>query len=156
MKEASEKYGPYLPPDDGSPFLTHRLNRMWNDLSSEQRSGWYARASGDTNVPLSDSMRDAGSSYSPILHHLGGGAYSGGSPAASAKRTHFPVSDTGAFEYTKMETSEVHSPYSVTSDEPYGGSSTLHSRSQSPTMGEAPQSNLAHIPRPPNAWILFR
>lgn len=142
LKRTSERYGPFLPTDDGSPLLAHRLRRMWDDLSTEQRNHWFQAAyevendhHGDSRIPYS--IGTESQPYSPV--------------SASASTTRFPVGMDGMpRQYSNANTPDLRSPASFLDDE---AGSSLRSRSQSP--GEDHPST-SHIPRPANAWILFR
>ncbi|KAG8806224.1 hypothetical protein FRC17_005116, partial [Serendipita sp. 399] len=195
VKRSSDQFGPFLPDDDGSPFLAHRLSRMWNDLSTEQRGQWLSRAGADPSSP----------STLNIAAGTGAGESSGGGASVGAARLlHYSPSPTatGSFPRSKMSpitkgdeyntgtsagmsmggagmssygSPEVRSPASVyyldDADLPPAGSgaggsgpSMIRSRSQSPSPYYNPTTTSAvlsglgssHVPRPPNAWILFR
>jgi hypothetical protein len=150
MKAASEKYGPYLPPDDGSPFLSSRLTRMWNDLSPEQRAGWYARAARELNSEFAFESR------SPHLSPSGSVLCTPPSTAVSAARTTFSGSESIGGFTGRTDTMDTRSPGSFIEEDPMGGPSALHSPSESPGPGDDTGNSQSHVPRPPNAWILFR
>lgn len=150
MKAASEKYGPYLPPDDGSPFLAHRLTRMWNDLSPEQRAGWYARAAGESSSEPLIEGRSPQSTPSGSYH------FTPPSTAVSVTRTSLSGSESLMRSSSRADSLDHRSPGSYTEDELMGGTSALQRRSESPLPGDEAGGSQSHVPRPPNAWILFR
>jgi hypothetical protein len=147
MKTASEKFGPYLPPDDGSLFLSSRLARMWNDLSPGQQAGWYARAAGELNSELVFENR------SPHLSPSGGVLF--GLPSTATRTTFSGSESIGGFT-GRMDTMDTRSSGSFMEEDPMGGHSSMHSPSESPGPGDDAGSSQSHVPRPPNAWILFR
>lgn len=150
VKAASDKFGPYLPPDDGSPFLAHRLTRMWNDLSSEQKAGWYARAAGEASSDFTSGWR------SPLLNTPSSARQTPPSTGVSASRASMANVEGHEGHFYNFDMSEHRSPASLHDEEPLGAPSTLESRSQSPLPNEESGPSQSHIPRPPNAWILFR
>ncbi|KAG8787851.1 hypothetical protein FRC19_000700 [Serendipita sp. 401] len=157
VKRSSDQFGPFLPEDDGSPFLAHRLSRMWNDLSAEQRASWLSRASSESmneHSPVtgsrhcSPSSSTAAAAFAQMRSRLTG----------DENTVSFNSSTTAGAYASYGNTPELRSPASFMTDDVesmHGGPSSLRSRSQSPHMGEEGASS-SHVPRPPNAWILFR
>lgn len=153
IKQASEKYGPFLPPDDGSPFLAHRLHRLWDDLSKEQQLEYYARAATEINSESVEVSQKSSRPYSPQLRSASSGYASPTFGAGSAARTRFSPYEIPEHHHMSTHTPEMRSPVFSNDDDPSCGS--VRSRSQSPA-GEDGQPHSSHVPRPPNAWILFR
>ncbi|KIM29491.1 hypothetical protein M408DRAFT_22846 [Serendipita vermifera MAFF 305830] len=155
IKQASEKYGPFLPPDDGSPYLALRLHRLWQDLSKEQRLEYYARVTAsETNPEGLDVSQKPSRPYSPQFRSASTGYTSPPLTTASGPaRPRYSPYEIPEPHNLSAQTPELRSPVFSTDDDPSCGS--VRSRSHSP-MGEDGQPTQSHVPRPPNAWILFR
>ena len=155
IKQASEKYGPFLPPDDGSPFLALRLHRLWQDLSHEQRLMYYTRAAVENNPESLETSQRIPPTYSPLfLSSQPGHASPPSTGVGAPSRAQFQPHGSPDIYNTSGNTPELRSPASLIDDEP--NTTSARSRSQSPHGGEEGQSQASHIPRPPNAWILYR
>ena len=142
LKRMSENGLQFLPIDDGSPLLAHRLRRMWDDLSNEQRNQWFQAAydaendhHGDSRMPHSTGTESR--PYSPT------------SATAHTTRFQFGMDSTQGY-HSSTYTPEMRSPGSLLDDEV---ASSMRSRSHSPGDDH---TSASHVPRPANAWILFR
>ncbi|PVG00038.1 hypothetical protein CPB86DRAFT_257888 [Serendipita vermifera] len=164
IKQASDSFGPYLPPDDGSPFLAHRLTRMWNDLEPSQRDWWCRKAAGEILGEHSAHVSERyPSSPTTVLSSSASGPCTPSSTSAmssSALGAHYsPLNPPRSFLLPgKAIKLESRSPPTTFMDEDVRMSSQsfFHSRSGSPSPGEEMSASGSHIPRPPNAWILYR
>lgn len=153
IKQASEKYGPFLPPDDGSPFLALRLHRLWQDLSREQRLVYFTRAASEGNPESMDASQRPSHSHSPLFLPAQPGHPSPPSMGVGATRAHFSAHGSPENYHASIHSPEVRSPASFPDEDAAG---SMRSRSQSPHVGDDGNVQTGRVPRPPNAWILFR
>jgi hypothetical protein len=142
---------------------------MWNDLDPAQRDWWFRKAAAEAAGESSSSSSTMGGSMdrypsSPtILSSSASGPCTPSSASASALGAHYsPLNPTRSFllpaKAVKLESRSPPTTFIDEDSRAYTMASYFHhSRSGSPSLGEdASSASGSHIPRPPNAWILYR
>lgn len=150
MKSMSDRYGPFIPPEDGSPVVAMSLTRMWQQLSPQQRLEWWLREKNETvseNEQPSSTLQVPRAPASGFLVRR----------SAEHSPSEYSANEPSFFQHiAPMHQSGFHRPSSwhIEDDEGSRDSSGANrSRSQSPAEES---STRKQPPRPANAWILYR
>jgi hypothetical protein len=115
---------------------------------------YYTRAAAESNSDSLDASQRLSQPYSSVFLSGQPSHVSPPPTGVSGMRNHFSSHGSPENYHASANTPELRSPASFVDDDPTSGS--MRSRSQSPHVGDEGNAQTGRVPRPPNAWILYR